>query len=211
MISAAELIRVGSSAVSDGGGIPLIGLVARSPFAVAGPVRAVSCPLGDNLAVQVGVTRAQPGEVLLVHVVGEGAPVAVWGEIMTVAALEAGLAGVVVDGAVRDVSATAERGLACFSRDVTPAGPAKAGGGSVDGVIHPCGVRAVTGDWIVADADGVVLIPAGFVDRVAAAAVAKAGREPALIEGLARGETTIGLMGLDASAVAIGFDRPGSD
>ncbi len=182
------------------------GLVARSAMALAGPVRVVSCPLGDNLAVQVGVTRAQPGEVLLVHVVGEGAPVAVWGEILTVAALEVGLAGVVVDGAVRDVSASAERGLAVFSREVTPAGPAKAGGGSVDGVIHPCGVRAATGDWIVADADGVVLIPAGFLERVGAAAVAKAGREPELIEGLSQGRSTLDLMGLDASNVAVGSD-----
>jgi len=79
-------------------------------------------------------------------------------------------------------------------------GPTKSGG-SVGGVVRLGGVAVSPGDWIVADADGVVVLPADELAAIVGRAAAKVGREPAIIDGLRKGRTTMDLFGLDTSPV----------
>ena len=70
---------------------------------LAGPAFTVLCPPGDNLTIHVGVAQAKPGDVLVVqcHDAGYG----VWGEVLSVAVISRGIAGLIVDGSVRDLAA----------------------------------------------------------------------------------------------------------
>jgi regulator of RNase E activity RraA len=168
--------------------------------ALAGPAATASVPAGDNLAIQSAVAEADPGSVVVVEVVGE-APGAYWGEVLTVAAQSRGIAGVVLEGPVRDVEATRRRGFPCFGTGTDPRGPTKAGGGSIGGPVRVGGVRVNPGDWVVGDDDGVVVLPGADLERIIAAATAKADREPELIAAIEAGATTLEVLDLDDSSV----------
>jgi regulator of RNase E activity RraA len=78
---------------------------------------------------------------------------------MTQAAIKRGIKGLVVDGAVRDRSEIIELGFACYARGSVPAGPHKGFGGAIDCAISCGGVAVHPGDLIIADADGVTVVP----------------------------------------------------
>ncbi len=201
MTNAASLCELGAAALSDGGAHWAAGIQLRSGGPFAGLVRTCWVERGDNLAVQVAVAEALPGEVVVAEVRGDGAEAGVWGEVLAVAAAVRGIAGVIVDGAVRDVSACEARTFSVASASVCPVGPTKSGPGGVDVTIMICGISVQPGDWIVADADGVVVIPLDEFVSIYEGAHAKAGREPAILEGLTAGRTTLDLFGLDASTI----------
>ncbi|WP_229699465.1 hypothetical protein [Nonomuraea glycinis] len=100
------------------------------------------------------------------------------GEIM----VNAGVAGAVVDGAVRDVQALSEMGLAVYARAVTPAGPFKDGPGTIGAPVAVGGVVAVVvaGDVLVGDADGVVVVARHRVQEVVDAVDGIGEKEQAL-------------------------------
>ena len=130
-----------------------------------------------------------------------GARVAgIWGELLCIAAMQRGIVGVVIDGPVRDVDATAALGFAVFATGTCPVGPTKTGG-TVGDTIAIGGIRVSPGDWIVADADGVVVLPVDDAPSIVDRAQAKVDKEGAIIEGLRAGRTTIELLGLDGSRV----------
>ncbi|MBV8141452.1 MAG: RraA family protein, partial [Verrucomicrobia bacterium] len=81
---------------------------------LAGPALTVMCPPGDNLMIHLAVARAQTGAVLVVqsHDPGYG----VWGEVLTIAAMARGIAGLVLDGSVRDLGAIRRLGFPVFAR-----------------------------------------------------------------------------------------------
>ena len=201
MSSASALCELGSAALCDGGARWVAGVVLRSGEPFAGQVRTCWAERGDNLAVQVAVAEASPGEVVVVEVRGGGAEAGVWGEILAVAASVRDLSGVIVDGAVRDVGPCDRRGLGVASASVCPVGPTKTGPGGVGGTISISGVSVRPGDWVVADLDGVAVVPLEKYVAIFEYAHAKAGREPAMLEGLAAGRTTLELFGLDASPI----------
>lgn len=127
---------------------------------------------GDNRAIHEAIASARPGDVIVVNGQGDRSR-ALMGDLMAERATLAGIAGVVVDGAVRDAEGLAEIGLPVFARAVNPAGPYKNGPGATGVVIALGGVAVIPGDVIVADADGVVVIPRGNLDEVLEAAEAK--------------------------------------
>lgn len=201
LLDAATLRRLGTAALCDGGAVWVPGLQSVWVGAtVAGPAVTASVPAGDNLAIQSAVANAGSGSVVVVEVVGE-APGAYWGEVLTVAAQCRGIAGVVLDGPVRDVEATRRRGFPCFGTGTDPRGPTKSGGGSIGGPVRVGGIRVEPGDWVVGDDDGVVVLPGADLERIVAAASAKAGREPELIAAIESGATTIEVLDLDDSSV----------
>ena len=114
--------------------------------------------VGDNGPAHVAIGTAKRGEILVIDARGH-VETAVWGGIMTRAAIEHGIAGVVVDGAVRDAEEIRELGFATFSAGICPAGPSKGFGGIIDGVIACAGAPVKSGDIILGDDDGVAVVP----------------------------------------------------
>ena len=135
---------------------------------LAGPAFTVWTRPGDNQGIHRALQAARPGDVIVVAGGGDESR-ALLGELIGERAITLGLAGFVLDGAARDAEALGEIGMPVFARAVTPAGPYKNGPSGLGTPIAFGGVPVMPGDVIVADSDGVVVIP-----REQAAAVADA-------------------------------------
>ena len=168
--------------------------------AVAAPAYPVGCTPGDNLALHVAVTKAPRGSVLVVDV-GQVADRGYWGEVLTTAAEAAGLAGLVLDGGVRDVAALAAHGFPVFSSTVALTGATKDKPGTVGLPVRVGGVLVRAGDWVVADVDGVTFVAGGALAEVLEAGREREMKEAGFFEALRSGSTTVELLGLDASLV----------
>ena len=125
---------------------------------LVGQARTVRCMVGDNSALHAAINLVRPREVLVVDA-GAHLGRAVWGGLMTQAAIKCGCGGLVVDGAVRDRAEIVDLGFGCYARGSAPAGPHKGFGGAIDCPISCGGVAVLPGDLIVADADGVTVVP----------------------------------------------------
>ena len=169
--------------------------------ALAAPAYPVGCTPGDNLAVHVAVTRAPRGSALVVDV-GRVADRGYWGEVLTTAAEAAGLAGLVLDGGVRDVAALQSHGFPVFSAGIALTGATKDKPGTVGVPVRVGGVLVELGDWVVADADGVTFVPAAALEQVLEAGRGREAKEAGFFESLRSGSTTIELLGLDASLIS---------
>ena len=164
--------------------------------ALAAPAYPLLCSPGDNLAIHLAMERAPRGSVL---VVATGDFVAgYWGEVLTVAAEAAGIVGLVIDGGVRDVAALARRRFPVFSRGISVRGTVKASAPSVGLPIRFGGVPVAAGDFVVADDDGVIVLPAAEVERILAAGEARAAKEAGMMKKLEQGAKTLDLLGLSA-------------
>ena len=199
---AAALVRLGSATIGESGGLAAHRRLrpAWSGAAVAAPAYTVGCTPGDNLAVHVAVTKAPKGSVLVVDV-GQVADRGYWGEVLTTAAEAAGLAGLILDGGVRDVAALEAHGFPVFSATIALTGASKDKPGTVGLPVRVGGVEVSTGDWAVADVDGVAFVPRGSLDDVLAAGSEREAKEAGFFDALKSGSTTVGLLGLDASLI----------
>ena len=167
---------------------------------LAAPAYPVQCTPGDNLAVHVGVTQAPSGSVLVVDV-GDERELGYWGEVLTTAAETRGLAGLVIDGCVRDTAALAAHAFPVFSTGVALPGATKNHAGAVGASTVVGGVEVSVGDWIVGDSDGVTVVPGDTLDAVLAAGRARAEKETRFFAELRGGKTTVELLGLDPSPI----------
>lgn len=131
-----------------------------------GPALPVYTRAGDNLAVHRALDIAQPGDVLVVNGQGDTTRALLGGLIARRARMR-GLAGIVVDGAVRDVDEIESSGLPVFARASTPAGPYKNGPAEVGLPVACGGVVCSPGDIVCGDADGVAIVPQARAARVA--------------------------------------------
>lgn len=170
---------------------------------LAAPAYPVGCAAGDNLAVHVAVTKAPRGSALVVDV-GRVPDRGYWGEVLTTAAEAAGLAGLVLDGGVRDVAALEAHGFPVFSAAIALTGATKNKPGSVGSPVLVGGVLVSEGDWVVADVDGVTFVPRAALESVVAAGRARAEKEATFFEALRAGKTTLELLDLDASLIRDG-------
>ncbi len=171
-----------------------IGPVAPS-MTLVGQVRTVRCMVADNSALHAAINLAEPGDVLVAAAQGFE-DVAVWGGLMTRAALARGIAGLVVDGAVRDSAEIAELGFPCFARAAVPRGPHKGFGGAVDAPISCGGVAVAPGDLIIGDADGVTVVPRNRIGETLKAVQALQARERATIEKMKEGASLADIYGV---------------
>lgn len=122
---------------------------------------------GDNLMLYTAIELAEPGDVIMVDAQGDLSS-AIVGGLMLNWAQTKGLAGVVIDGAVRDVAAIRIMKMPVYAAGVTPNGPFKNGPGEVNAPISCGGVVIKPGDIIAGDADGIVVIdPADAKDILA--------------------------------------------
>ena len=124
-----------------------------------GPAIPCACGPDDNLALLAALAFAEPGDVLVVAT-GGWTNSAVLGDLVAGMAKNRGVVGLVTDGAVRDRTGLRAVGLPVFAAAVTPNSAARNGPGTVGLPVVMGGVRVAAGDVVVADEDGVVVIPA---------------------------------------------------
>ena len=141
-----------------------------------GQARTVTCMAGDNSAAHMAIGMARAGEILVLDA-GGFEDTAIWGGIMTRAAVARNLGGLIVDGAVRDVAEIRELRFQCFSRAVVPAGPHKGFGGIIDGPIACAGCPVKSGDLVIGDDDGVCVVPLERAETILAASLEKVAQE----------------------------------
>lgn len=125
---------------------------------IVGQARTVECMVGDNSALHGAIGFCEAGDVLVCNAQGFE-DTALFGGLLTQSALEHGIAGLVIDGAVRDSREIIDAGFPCFVRAVVPRGPHKGFGGTIDGPITCGGVPLSSGDLVIGDADGVTIVP----------------------------------------------------
>ncbi len=167
----------------------MIGVVPLSPgIRMAGPAVTVQTFAGDWAKPVEAIDRARPGDVLVINNDG-GTHVAPWGELATISARNRGVAGVVIDGAVRDVDDIRRMGFPLFSRGTCPNAGEPKGFGEINAEIRCAGQAVRPGDWIVGDESGVVVVPRERAYEVARRAVEVRKTEERIREELHRGGT----------------------
>lgn len=173
--------------------LPLTQLVPGSR--VAGPARIALCAHADNTMVHAVIAHAEPGDVLVLTS-SEPAPIALVGELLATQALARGVAGILVDGALRDFDELVEIGLPIWARFVRAQGATKGVVGKLDVPVVVGGAEIEPGDLVVLDCDGAMALPSARVDEVLPLALERAERERAMRERYAAGELSYDLQEL---------------
>lgn len=167
-------------------------------FRFCGTAFTVQGPPQDNLWLHRALAVAKPGDVLVVNV-GGFHEAGYWGEIMSTAGKVRGLAGLVIDGCVRDGELLPKVGLPVFARGLCIRGTGKdfAARGWLNAPILIGDVVVNAGDLVVGDADGVVVVPAARATEVVAASAEREKKEGGIIRRLQSGETSLSIYDWD--------------
>ncbi len=152
---------------------------------IIGAAVTVWCHAGDNIMYHKALSMAQPGDILVINTQGSGN--AGWGELLATSAMKIGVRGVILDGMVRDIEALESMRLPVWARGLSVSGCNKDGAGEVGAVIACGGVAVRPGDVIVADRDGVAVVPLDDAAEVARLAIEIVGKERKRLEEIARG------------------------
>jgi len=173
------------------------GIVPRNPHPAKTVGRALTVKTadGDWAKPVEAIDRAEKGDVIVIDV--GGGPTAVWGELASWSCKVKGVAGVVIDGAARDIDSIIDIGFPCFSRHLAPHAGEPKGHGEIGGEIE-CGGQIVrTGDWIVGDDSGVVVVPQEVAVEMANRALDVLERENRIREEIKRGGTLSSVLELE--------------
>jgi 3-hexulose-6-phosphate synthase and related proteins len=133
------------------------------------------------------IDRAKPGDVIVIDV--GGAPMAVWGELASNSAVTMGVTGVIIDGAIRDIDDIKKMGFPAFARSVVPCAGEPKGYGGIGMEITIGGQVVRTGDWIVGDENGLIVVPKEIAVEIANRTVDVNERENRTREEIRRGST----------------------
>jgi regulator of RNase E activity RraA len=174
------------------------------PFtSVAGPALTVQNPPRENLTLNKALEIGKPGDLLVVDAEGdvEGA---VWGGLTTLSAKVRGLAGMVVDGAVRDAIEIRDHAWPVWAAGFNPRAPGKSKFGAINVPITCGGARVEPGDVVVADMDGVIVVPRAQVEEVARLGQERAERDTEMAPRLEQGELNYYIGGFDKNVREIG-------
>jgi regulator of RNase E activity RraA len=173
------------------------GLDAACPGTCAvGPAVTVRAHPGDNLAVHIAVACAAAGSVIVVDAGGERT-VAFAGDLVVRAAARRGIAGIVIDGAIRDRAEIAAMGFPVFHRGTSPGGPTKDFPGEMEVALELGGAPIRPGDLVCADDDGLVVVRAADSAAVVKEACALEAREAGLRTRVEAGESTLSIFGIE--------------
>lgn len=170
---------------------------------IAGSAVTALCHPGDNWMIHVAVEVLRPGDVLVVACSSESTDGA-FGELLATSLKARGAKGVVLDMGCRDAHEITEMRFPLWSRAISAKGTVKATIGSVNVPLVCAGVQVNPGDVVVADDDGVVMVP-----RVDAEAVAKAGEEREKKEAASRARLEKGELGLDIYGMRTALEEKG--
>jgi len=187
-----RLMGIDVSALSDADkSLPVVDPAVRAMLPdvrIAGPALTVLAE-ADHLPVFAALDEAQPGEVLVVATGGAG--VAVSGELFATEAVRRGVAGLVVDGYVRDLQGLRRAGLPVFARGTTPRSGSVRSRAALRAPIICGGVAVTPGDLVFADDDGVLIAPAAQVAAALETAEAIARAERAMLERVRAGTASL--------------------
>ena len=161
---------------------------------MAGPAYPVACSPGDNLAIQIALEKAPAGSVMVITT--DNFVAGYWGEVLTVAAESVGIKGLIIDGGVRDIAAIRRRQFPVFSRGISVCGTHKASFNSVGQPIQITGTPVKAGDLVVADDDGIIILPQDCTLDIIKKGKAREEKEAVMMEQLRNGKTTLELMDL---------------
>ena len=152
---------------------------------VIGAALTVWCHAGDNLMVHKGLSLAVPGDIVVINTQGAGN--SGFGELLATSAVKLGVRAVIVDGTVRDAEALEAMGLPVYARGLCPNGCNKDGPGEAGSIIACGGVAVRPGDVIVADRDGVTVVPLEDAALIAELAAEQVTREQKRLGEIAKG------------------------
>lgn len=207
----ATLMKFGTATIYEAQGA--IGAIdsAIKPLArsmkLAGPALTLQMRPGDNLMIHYALLHAKAGQVLVINCDGfTGA--GIWGDVLTAQAQKIGLAGLVVNGAVRDSDAMIDAGFPVFAKGLSIRGTEKKQPGALNGplFINDCIIRP--GDIIVGDADGLVVIKQENLDEVIRLSEMREDKERVFKQKIMEGASTAELMGLNTVFGRLGLKYP---
>ena len=158
---------------------PMIKPLNKTPL--LGSAFTVKVPEGDNLMFHKAMDMAQPGDVVVIDAGGDSNR-AIFGELMITYCKSRGIAGVVVDGSVRDADALAELDFPVYAKGVTPNGPYKNGPGEINTPVSFGGKIVCPGDIIVGDGDGIIIIKPEDAQFIAAQTKKVSEKEHGIME-----------------------------
>lgn len=164
-----------------------------APLPLLGVALTCHCGPADNLALCAAVAQCQPGDVLIAATDGF-AGTAVVGDLLLGIAQNRGASGFVTDGLVRDQNDIEALGFACFAIGATPNSPVRNGPGTVGLPIQCGGLRIETGDIIIGDRDGVVVVPWLEIEAVLAQLVEVRAAEAELLARVKGGLREVGFV-----------------
>jgi 3-hexulose-6-phosphate synthase/6-phospho-3-hexuloisomerase len=162
---------------------------------MAGKALTVHTVNGDWAKPVEAIDRAKPGDVIVIDACG--GEIAVWGELASWSCKTKGVAGVVIDGAARDIDSIIDLGFPCFSRHIASNAGEPKGYGGIGQEIVCGGVTVRSGDWIIGDESGVVVVPQEHALEVANRALDVLERENRVREEIKRGGTLSSVMKLE--------------
>lgn len=154
---------------------------------LVGPALTVKARPGDNLMLHHALDIAQPGDVIVVDAGGDLSN-ALIGEMMVAYAIKKGVAGIVINGAIRDAASIGAGEFPVFAAGITHRGPYKDGPGEVNVPIALAGMVIEPGDLVIGDEDGLLCVPFDQVAEVYDRAYAKHAAEQKQLEQIALGE-----------------------
>jgi regulator of RNase E activity RraA len=156
---------------------------------VIGAALTVWCHSGDNLMLHKALSLAVPGDIVVMNTQGNTVN-AGFGELLATSAGNAGVRAVIVDGVVRDADALERLALPVYSRGLSPAGCNKDGAGEVGAIVACGGVAVRPGDVVIADRDGVTVVPLDDAPEVARLAAQQIEREIKRLSEIEKGVLT---------------------
>lgn len=170
---------------------------------VSGSAITISSHPGDNLMIHAAIELCQPGDVLVVSTTSESTD-GMFGELLAVSARAHGVVGLIMDAGVRDVADLTSMNFPVWSKVISAQGTVKSTAGSVNVPIVCAGTSVRPGDIVVADVDGVVIVPRQAATDVAHLGAERVAREQKTRERLRNGELGLDFYGLRAKLQELG-------